>query len=147
MSPIFPGMNLNVRELSQHVEYEPDTYYAAFSAELEIAASPLWSLINHCGAQASPLLFSPTLLLELEVPAVQQHGPVVCAVLSSYSMGRWFVWSFLHVGWAGGLCSPFFMLDGPLVCAVLSSYSMGLWFVQSFLHVGWAFGLCSPFFL
>ncbi|KAK7110558.1 E3 ubiquitin-protein ligase UBR3-like [Littorina saxatilis] len=47
------GMNLNVRELSQHVEYEPDTYYAAFSAELEISASPLWSLINHCGAPES----------------------------------------------------------------------------------------------
>lgn len=42
------GMNLNHRELSQHVEYEPDTYYAAFSAELEISASPMWSLINHC---------------------------------------------------------------------------------------------------
>ena len=56
-------MNLNVRELSQHVEYEPDTYYAAFSAELEISASPLWSLINHCGAPASPqLLFTPLLL-------------------------------------------------------------------------------------
>ena len=57
------GMNLNVRELSQHVEYEPDTYYAAFSAELEISASPLWSLINHCGAPASPqFLFTPLLL-------------------------------------------------------------------------------------
>ncbi|XP_074659002.1 E3 ubiquitin-protein ligase UBR3-like [Tubulanus polymorphus] len=43
----FQGMNLNVRELSQHVEYEPDTYYAAFSAELEICASPMWSLLVH----------------------------------------------------------------------------------------------------
>ncbi|KAL5006565.1 hypothetical protein ScPMuIL_015371 [Solemya velum] len=43
----FQGMNLNQRELSQHVEYEPDTYYAAFSAELEIAASPMWYLISH----------------------------------------------------------------------------------------------------
>uniref|UniRef100_A0A2C9KCF7 E3 ubiquitin-protein ligase n=1 Tax=Biomphalaria glabrata TaxID=6526 RepID=A0A2C9KCF7_BIOGL len=42
------GMNLNTRELSQHVEYEPDTYYAAFSAELEISASPMWSLLMHC---------------------------------------------------------------------------------------------------
>jgi E3 ubiquitin-protein ligase UBR3 len=40
-------MNLNQRELHQHVEFEPDTYYAAFSAELEIAASPMWSLISH----------------------------------------------------------------------------------------------------
>lgn len=42
------GMNLNTRELSQHVEFEPDTYYAAFSAELEISASPMWSLLMHC---------------------------------------------------------------------------------------------------
>lgn len=44
----FTGMNLNTRELHQHVEFEPDTYYAAFSAELEISASPMWSLISHC---------------------------------------------------------------------------------------------------
>ncbi|XP_052267250.1 E3 ubiquitin-protein ligase UBR3-like [Dreissena polymorpha] len=43
----FQGMNLNTRELHQHVEFEPDTYYAAFSAELEISASPMWSLISH----------------------------------------------------------------------------------------------------
>ncbi|BFY97084.1 hypothetical protein BsWGS_00124 [Bradybaena similaris] len=42
------GMNLNTRELSQHVEFEPETYYAAFSAELEISASPMWSLLMHC---------------------------------------------------------------------------------------------------
>ena len=40
-------MNLNVRELTQHVEYEPDSYYAAFSAELEICASPMFSLLAH----------------------------------------------------------------------------------------------------
>ncbi|CAG5130488.1 unnamed protein product [Candidula unifasciata] len=44
------GMNLNTRELSQHVEFEPETYYAAFSAELEISASPMWSLLMHCQA-------------------------------------------------------------------------------------------------
>lgn len=42
------GMNLNNRELSQHVEFESETYYAAFSAELEMASSPMWSLISHC---------------------------------------------------------------------------------------------------
>ncbi|XP_076468765.1 E3 ubiquitin-protein ligase ubr3-like [Babylonia areolata] len=47
------GMNLNMREMIHHVEYEPDTYYAAFSAELEISASPMWSLINHCAAAES----------------------------------------------------------------------------------------------
>jgi len=41
------GMNLNVRELTQHVEYEPDFYYAAFSAELEICSSTMWSLLVH----------------------------------------------------------------------------------------------------
>lgn len=43
----FSGMNVNVRELSQHVEFEPQTYYAAFSAELEASASPMWALVSH----------------------------------------------------------------------------------------------------
>ncbi|KAK6165726.1 hypothetical protein SNE40_022591 [Patella caerulea] len=42
------GMNLNQREVNQHVEFEPDTYYAAFSAELEISALPMWSILQHC---------------------------------------------------------------------------------------------------
>ncbi|XP_067935363.1 E3 ubiquitin-protein ligase UBR3-like [Watersipora subatra] len=42
------GMNLNERELMQHVEYETDTYYASFSAEFEISCSPLWRLLLHC---------------------------------------------------------------------------------------------------
>ncbi|KAH8009626.1 hypothetical protein HPB51_018894 [Rhipicephalus microplus] len=41
------GMNVNQRELTQHVEFEPNTYYAAFSAELEASATPLWALISH----------------------------------------------------------------------------------------------------
>lgn len=44
----FQGCNLNQRELTQHVEFEPDTYYAAFSAELEMSASPMSYLISHC---------------------------------------------------------------------------------------------------
>lgn len=36
-----------MRELSQHVEFEPQTYYAAFSAELEASASPMWALVSH----------------------------------------------------------------------------------------------------
>uniref|UniRef100_A0A2R5LIR0 E3 ubiquitin-protein ligase n=1 Tax=Ornithodoros turicata TaxID=34597 RepID=A0A2R5LIR0_9ACAR len=44
---MFQGMNVNQRELSQHVEFEPNTYYAAFSAELEACATPLWALISH----------------------------------------------------------------------------------------------------
>ncbi|ESO97194.1 hypothetical protein LOTGIDRAFT_51305, partial [Lottia gigantea] len=42
------GMNLNQRELFQHVEFEPDSYYAAFTAELELSALPMWSILSHC---------------------------------------------------------------------------------------------------
>ncbi|KAG1697720.1 E3 ubiquitin-protein ligase Ubr3 [Nymphon striatum] len=41
------GMNVNKRELEDHIEFEPNTYYAAFSAEIETSASPLWSLLSH----------------------------------------------------------------------------------------------------
>ncbi|XP_015603280.1 E3 ubiquitin-protein ligase Ubr3 isoform X2 [Cephus cinctus] len=44
---MFQGMNVNQRELSQHVEFEPNTYYAAFSAELEASAYPMWALVTH----------------------------------------------------------------------------------------------------
>lgn len=40
-------MNVNQRELTQHVEFEPNTYYAAFSAELEASAYPMWALVSH----------------------------------------------------------------------------------------------------
>lgn len=38
---------MNQRELAQHVEFEPNTYYAAFSAELEASAYPMWALLSH----------------------------------------------------------------------------------------------------
>nr|CAD7445183.1 unnamed protein product [Timema bartmani] len=44
---MFQGMNVNQREMTQHVEYEPNTYYAAFSAELEASAYPMWALVSH----------------------------------------------------------------------------------------------------
>ncbi|XP_075237272.1 ubr3 ubiquitin ligase isoform X2 [Lycorma delicatula] len=44
---MFQGMNVNQREISQHVEFEPNTYYAAFSAELEASAYPMWALLSH----------------------------------------------------------------------------------------------------
>ncbi|KAI4457311.1 ubiquitin ligase e3 alpha-related [Holotrichia oblita] len=44
---MFQGMNVNQRELIQHVEFEPNTYYAAFSAELEASAYPMWALVSH----------------------------------------------------------------------------------------------------
>ncbi|KAG7227563.1 hypothetical protein INR49_005378 [Caranx melampygus] len=42
------GMNLNKRELNEHVEFESQTYYAAFAAELEACAQPMWGLLTHC---------------------------------------------------------------------------------------------------
>ena len=39
------GMNLNERVLSAAMEYEPETYYTSFAAELEICASPMWSML------------------------------------------------------------------------------------------------------
>ncbi|KAL1497456.1 hypothetical protein ABEB36_008425 [Hypothenemus hampei] len=44
---MFQGMNVNQRELNQHIEFEPNTYYAAFSAELEASAYPMWALVTH----------------------------------------------------------------------------------------------------
>lgn len=44
---VFQGMNPNRRELHEHVKYEQNTYYGAFSAELEASASIMWALIAH----------------------------------------------------------------------------------------------------
>lgn len=44
---MFLGMNVNCRELGHHVEFEPNTYYAAFSAELEASAYPMWAMLSH----------------------------------------------------------------------------------------------------
>lgn len=43
-------MNVNVRETSSHIEFEPSSYYAAFSCELEAAAYPMWSVLGHLTA-------------------------------------------------------------------------------------------------
>ncbi|XP_043683976.1 E3 ubiquitin-protein ligase Ubr3 isoform X1 [Vespula pensylvanica] len=53
---MFQGMNVNQRELSQHVEFEPNTYYAAFSAELEASAYPMWALVSHLRGPESATL-------------------------------------------------------------------------------------------
>lgn len=47
-------MNLNKRELNEHVEFESQTYYAAFAAELEACAQPMWGLLTHCKVKVSP---------------------------------------------------------------------------------------------
>lgn len=41
------GMNVNIKETGNHVEFEPSSYYAAFSCELEASAYPMWSIISH----------------------------------------------------------------------------------------------------
>jgi E3 ubiquitin-protein ligase UBR3 len=47
-------MNVNVRELKQHVVYEPESYYAAFGAELEVCSAIMWSLVVHLNDAVSP---------------------------------------------------------------------------------------------
>ena len=46
-------MNVNIRELRNHIEFEPQTYFASFSAELEASASPMWSLVTHLKDQST----------------------------------------------------------------------------------------------
>ena len=83
---MFTGMHLNQRELHQHVEFEPDNYYAAFTAELEISASPMWSHISHLKGKASTvytyktapdeqnsLEFSPSRLLISKFAVLQEN--------------------------------------------------------------------------
>lgn len=49
-------MNVNIQEMTNHVEFEPNTYYAAFSAELEASAYPMWALLSHLtSAETWPL--------------------------------------------------------------------------------------------
>ena len=50
---MFQGMNLNVRISGHHVEFEPNTYYASFSGELEASASPMWALVSHIKDKSS----------------------------------------------------------------------------------------------
>ena len=69
------GMNLNKRELVQHVQYEPETYYAAFSAELEISLSPMWSLLAHCDTEVGDL--QRFCLINKRSPRTRPHQPVV----------------------------------------------------------------------
>lgn len=52
-------MNLNKRELNEHVEFESQTYYAAFAAELEACAQPMWGLLTHCKVKVSRLHMEP----------------------------------------------------------------------------------------
>lgn len=55
-------MNLNKRELNEHVEFESQTYYAAFAAELEACAQPMWGLLTHCKVKVSPVFTRSAIL-------------------------------------------------------------------------------------
>lgn len=78
-------MNVNQRELCQHVEFEPSTYYAAFSAELEASAYPMWALVSHLNDQ-STIHFTKSVLnsciaaLEEWFEAIRFTGPTMVSV-------------------------------------------------------------------
>ena len=44
---MFQGMNVNVREMESHIEFESYSFYASFSHELEALACPMWALVSH----------------------------------------------------------------------------------------------------
>lgn len=67
------GMNLNKRELNEHVEFESQTYYAAFAAELEACAQPMWGLLTHCKVKVSTV----------SADIISVHG-CRCAVVNGY---------------------------------------------------------------
>lgn len=57
---MYQGMNVHHRETERHVEFEPSTYYAAFSAELEASATPMWAFLQ-------PLTDEETISLSVSV--------------------------------------------------------------------------------
>lgn len=76
-------MNLNKRELNEHVEFESQTYYAAFAAELEACAQPMWGLLTHCKVKVSPIFTrsaSPVIYgaCTLNLIAALKAGMAVC---------------------------------------------------------------------
>uniref|UniRef100_A0A0C9QRP8 E3 ubiquitin-protein ligase n=1 Tax=Fopius arisanus TaxID=64838 RepID=A0A0C9QRP8_9HYME len=83
---MFQGMNVNQREMGAHVEFEPTTYYAAFSAELEASAYPMWALVSHLKGPESAsvsrraLSFCLTALQDW-LDAIGFTSPDVCDVL------------------------------------------------------------------
>ena len=82
-------MNVNIRQLDTHVDMEPSTYYAAFSAELEGSAAPMWALINHLKEPGTADLTKR--LLRHAYAALQQwHDAIGCpqTYVSWYLGGR-----------------------------------------------------------
>lgn len=85
------GMNVNQRELSTHVDFEPNTYYAAFSAELEAPASAMWALVIHL-RDASTIHLTKKLLkhclvaLEDWFEAINFHRPEQVIFLTDFTV-------------------------------------------------------------
>ncbi|XP_034951822.1 E3 ubiquitin-protein ligase Ubr3 [Chelonus insularis] len=83
---MFQGMNVNQREMGAHVEFEPTTYYAAFSAELEASAYPMWALVSHLRGRESAAVSRRALSFCLTAlqdwfDAIGFTSPDVCDVL------------------------------------------------------------------
>lgn len=79
------GMNVNVREIGTHIEYEPSSYYAAFSCELEASAYPMWSIISHLtdnthAQLAKKIIMFCTNYLQDWLKAVYHATPVSCNI-------------------------------------------------------------------
>ncbi|KRY00594.1 E3 ubiquitin-protein ligase UBR3 [Trichinella pseudospiralis] len=53
MALFFQGMNPNHRMLDKHVDYEMKTYSAAFTAEVDMFSSTLWSFLQHLTSEDS----------------------------------------------------------------------------------------------
>lgn len=77
-------MNLNKRELNEHVEFESQTYYAAFAAELEACAQPMWGLLSHCKVKVGPVIAVIISLTSSVCGAVGiiVNGNCVCEIVS-----------------------------------------------------------------
>lgn len=74
---MYQGMNVNFRQLDTHVDMEPSTYYAAFSAELEGSATPMWALLAHLREPGAATL-SKRLLRHAYAALQKWHDNIGC---------------------------------------------------------------------
>ncbi len=47
----FQAMNLNKRQLYEHVQYENPTYFTSFATEIEFCSTILWSFLQHLASE------------------------------------------------------------------------------------------------
>jgi E3 ubiquitin-protein ligase UBR3 len=84
---MFSGMNVNKRETLEHVEFEPNTYPAAFSMELKAIVRPMGSLVSHLSdpglvVHTKQVLSSCLRALQLWFTAINFTNPNVVSILS-----------------------------------------------------------------